>query len=346
MKILVAMDKFKGSLTAMEACQAVARGLYQIVPDAEVVLCGIADGGEGTIDALGGEKIHCEVLDAQGRPRMATYAWLPGDVAVMEMSAASGLALVADLPLNPRTASTYGTGMMMKHAMLRGAQRIIIGIGGSATNDGGQGMAEALGYRFENQRIQRTQISFPQILVACDVDNPLLGPRGATAVYGPQKGITNVPEFEERLRLLDVAVQRDLGLDIGNLPGAGAAGGLGFGLMAFCGARLVPGFDLVADVIGLRDKMQGASLVITGEGCLDEQSLMGKGPVGVARMAQAAGAKVMGVAGSVQDAEALAKVFDLLIATKPAGMALEAAMQRGAELVEAAVSKLNPADLS
>jgi glycerate 2-kinase len=337
MKVLVAMDKFKGSLTALEACRAVERGLKVVLPEAEVALCGIADGGEGTVDALGGERVSCCVLDAQGRSITAHYAWLEGEVAVMEMSAASGLALVSDLPLQPETASTFGTGQMMLHAMERGAKRLVIGIGGSATNDGGRGMAEALGFCFEEGRISASERVFPPIDVACDVDNPLLGSRGATAVYGPQKGVKDVTVFEQRLVELEAMVRRDLDADVASVPGAGAAGGLGFGLMAFCGARLVSGFDLVAEVIGLREKMVGVDMVVTGEGRLDEQSLMGKGPAGVAGMAKEHGARVMGVAGSIRAREALAVCFDLLIQSKPEEMALEEAMKRGAALVEESV---------
>lgn len=354
MKILIATDKFKGSATAAEAGQAIASALRQILPDAELEVCGIADGGEGTAAALvestGGQWMQTHVHDAQGRITTATYGLLPDAAAVMEMSAASGLAMVTDLPLAPHRASTYGTGEMMRHAMEQGCTRLMIGIGGSATNDGGIGMAQALGFQFLNAddhpvtdlpqdfekvvRIVAPSLSFSEIRVACDVDNPLLGPRGASAVYGPQKGVTDIAFFEQRLEKLAHLVQRDLRAACADIPGAGAAGGLGFGLMAFCGARLMSGFDLVAEAIQLETRMTGAAVVITGEGRLDSQSLCGKGPVGVARMAKRHGAKVIGIAGSVQDRAALMQDFDLLLQTKPDAMPLQEAIQRGASLIE------------
>ncbi|MBL9113868.1 MAG: glycerate kinase [Verrucomicrobiaceae bacterium] len=340
MNILVAMDKFKGSMTALVAGHAVECSLRKVVPQASVRVIGIADGGEGTVEALGGEKVSCQVLDAQGREITASYAWLPNDVAVMEMSAASGLALVSDLPLNPEMASTYGTGQLILHASQRGAKRIIIGIGGSATNDGGRGMAEALGFRFEGKAVTPPlSLHLPPIDVACDVDNPLLGPRGATSVYGPQKGVIDIATFESRMSQFARMVAEHLGHDLSEVPGAGAAGGLGFGLMAFCGAKLLSGFDLVADVIGLQELVRSANVVITGEGRLDEQSLMGKGPAGVAKMAKAAGARVMGIAGSIQAADKLSVLFDHLLQIKPESMPVAEAMALGPKLIEQAMAE-------
>ena len=340
MNILIAMDKFKGSMTALQAGHAVETGLLKLVPHANISVIGIADGGEGTVEALGGEKISCAVLDAQGRSITASYAWLPDDVAVMEMSAASGLALVSDLPLNPEKASTFGTGQMILHATQRGAKRIIIGIGGSATNDGGRGMAEALGFRFEADKMTPPEtLNLPQIDVACDVDNPLHGPRGATTVYGPQKGVVDVEKFESRMSQFAQVVTEHFGRDFSDIPGAGAAGGLGFGLMAFCGAKLLSGFDVVADVIGLQELVRSADVVITGEGRLDEQSLMGKGPVGVAKMAKAAGARVAGIAGSIQAADKLSVLFDHLLQIKPESMPVAEAMALGPKLIEQAMAE-------
>lgn len=359
MKVLIAMDKFKGSASARDVGQAAERALLKMDPALEIEVCGIADGGEGTaaalVEAMKGHWIEVPAHDAQGRPLSACYGWLPGDMAVMEMSSASGLALVSDIPLDPARASTFGTGEMMRDAIMRGCRRLLIGIGGSATNDGGVGMASALGCAFldvhgspvtdlpaDLERIERIippTMPFPDILVACDVDNPLLGPRGASAVYGPQKGVADISFFERRLAKLASLVKRDIGLDVAELPGAGAAGGLGFGLMAFCGARLMRGFDLVADALHLEDKIRSADLVITGEGRLDAQSLCGKGPVGVARMARRAGAKVLGVAGSIQNRDALSADFDLLIQTKPESMPLEDAIRRGAALVEESLAR-------
>jgi glycerate kinase len=246
------------------------------------------------------------------------------------------------------------------YAAAKGAKRVRIGIGGSATNEGGIGLAQALGFRFLNERgeevanlperfeevvrIERplVALNWPEVEVACDVDNPLLGERGATRVYGRQKGVTAATEalFEARLEKLAAMVQRDLGVDPREVPGAGAAGGLGFGLMAFCGARLVGGFDLVAEVVGLRERVSKVDVVITGEGRMDAQTLCGKGPVGVARMARGMGKRVVGIAGGVEQGVGLEAEFDLLVATKPEAMPLAEAMARGAGLIEETVVRL------
>jgi glycerate kinase len=368
MRVLIAVDKFKGSLPALAVAEAVAAGLRAGGLDWVVDLCPIADGGEGTteavVGALGGEAVRVATVDALGRPLMACYGWVLGrdgmPEAVMEMSAASGLALVLDAPLQPHLASTYGTGQLLMDAAAKGAKRVRIGIGGSATNEGGIGLAQALGFRFLNERgeevanlperfeevvrIERplVALNWPEVEVACDVDNPLLGERGATRVYGRQKGVTAATEalFEARLEKLAAMVQRDLGVDPREVPGAGAAGGLGFGLMAFCGARLVGGFDLVAEVVGLRERMLKVDVVITGEGRMDAQTLCGKGPVGVARMARGMGKRVVGIAGGVEQGVGLEAEFDLLVATKPEAMPLAEAMARGAGLIEETVVRL------
>jgi glycerate kinase len=368
MRALIAVDKFKGSIPALAVAEAIAAGLRRGGVDWEVDLCPIADGGEGTteavVGALAGDWVEVAVVDALGRPVRARYGLVTGRnalrEAVMEMSAASGLALVLDEPLNPLVASTFGTGMMMRDAAGRGVERVRIGIGGSATNDGGMGMARALGYRFLNaagepvealpERFEEVArilhpeggLPLPAVEVACDVDNPLLGARGATRVYGRQKGVTREQEafFEGRLERLAEMVRRDLGVDPRDVAGAGAAGGLGFGLMAFCGARLVEGFHLVAEVVGLRERMERAEIVITGEGRLDAQTLCGKGPVGVARMARKLGKRVIGIGGGVESGVGLEAEFDLLAATKPEGMPLAEAMARGAGLIEETVVRL------
>ncbi len=357
MRILVAMDKFKGSLTAAQAGEAVRRGLARVLAEAEVDVCPMADGGEGTTDAvvssLGGERIRIASHDAQGREIVAEYGLIhrgEDTGAVMEMSATAGLVQVSDLPLDPATASTRGTGEMIRDAVVRGVRRIIIGIGGSATNDGGIGMAQVLGFVFRDsegrevtrlpgdfERVEKiTRTSFPkcEVLVACDVRNPLLGGQGATRVYGPQKGVRDFAFFEARLKKLADLVERDLGTDFRDAPGAGAAGGLGFGLMSFCEARLVPGFDLIASIIGLESRIAAADLVITGEGKLDGQTLHGKGPAGVAEMAREAGRKVIGLAGVIEAHVELSRVFDLLLQTKPESMSVEDAMRGGARLLE------------
>ncbi|MBL9144323.1 MAG: glycerate kinase [Verrucomicrobiaceae bacterium] len=357
MKVLIAMDKYKGSLTAVQAGEAVAAALHRAWPEAECTLCPIADGGEGTTDTLiavlHGERVAVLVHDAQGRLVDANYGMTGDGTAIMEMSVASGLAMVSDLPLDPRTASTAGTGEMMLDAIRRGATRIIIGIGGSATNEAGVGMAQVLGFRFlddggmavdhlpaELERvvaIDPSALRMPEVLVACDVDNPLLGPRGASHVYGPQKGVKDVNEFDERLRRVADLVARDLDCDHRDEPGAGAAGGLGFGLMSFCKAKLVSGFDLVADVTKLEQQIAACDLVITGEGKVDSQTLHGKGPVGVAEMARRHGKPVVAIAGAVEDSPAVRAKFDEAYAVKPTEMPLAEAMRRGAELIQETV---------
>jgi glycerate kinase len=358
MRILIANDKFKGSLPAEKAGFHIKNSLETTFPQASFDLCPIADGGEGTAlamtTALAGEWTRGTTQDAQGRPLEAPFGWVASSAtAIMEMSAASGLEIVQDLKLNPFTASTLGTGILIQSALTKGARRMLIGIGGSATNDGGLGVAIALGYTFKKAGhaftptletiLEADQVEKPaslpacELIVACDVDNPLLGPRGATRVYGPQKGVTDFIWFEQRLAHLADLVRRDLGNDPREVPGAGAAGGLGFGLMAFLGGRLVSGFDMVATQVGLEARVVAADLVITGEGRLDEQSLQGKGPVGVARLARRLGKKVVGVAGSVDDSAALRAQFDLLIPIKPTEMPLDEAMRRTGELIETAV---------
>ncbi len=358
MRILLSPDKFKGSLTAVQASDAIARGLRRISGDAhQCSICPIADGGEGTteslVTALGADWIVITVKDAIGRLIEARYGLTRDGTAVMEMSAASGLAKVSDVPLEPERASTFGTGQMMLDAIQRGARKIIIGIGGSATNDGGIGMAQALGYQFLDARgfevldvpqhfdvvqgIARTTLAMPEVLVACDVDNPLLGPKGATRIYGGQKGVIDFEFLEHRLGWLNELVTRDLSVSHAEVPGAGAAGGLGFGLMSFCSAKLVNGFDLIADVLDLETKIKHSDLVITGEGRLDAQTLHGKGPAGVAAMARKHGKRVIAIAGAVDDSPAVRAQFDQAFAIKPAEMPLAEAMTRGAELIEETV---------
>jgi glycerate kinase len=261
--------------------------------------------------------------------------------------------MVSDLPLDPAFASTLGTGLMLQDAIERDVSRIVIGIGGSATNDAGIGMAAALGFRFLDAdgepltpiiehmdklaKIERGDLGMPEILVACDVNNPLLGPHGCTRVYGQQKGVQDFAFFESRLQHLADIVRRDLGVDHREVPGAGAAGGLGFGLMSFCGAKLTSGFDLIADLVHLRARIAAADLVITGEGRLDAQTLHGKGPMGVADMARELGKPVAAFAGAIEAEDPLRTRFDLLCAIKPKDMPLAEAMQRGPELLENAV---------
>jgi len=375
MRILIAPDKYKGSLSATAVAETIAEAFGEHPERFELDLCPIADGGEGTAEAIitakNGSWVECQTVDAQNRPVTGKYGLILGSgstEAVMEMSAASGLAMVSDLPLDPTTASTYGTGLMMLDAIRCGAKRIIIGIGGSATNDGGTGMARALGFGFYNDHHidfetleanlqtlprdldQLSQIGRPtklfrdspfprldcEVIVACDVTNPLLGPEGCTRVYGPQKGVKDFAYFESRLERLAKVVERDLGVNPAEVPGAGAAGGLGFGLMAFCGAKLTSGFDLIADLIDLRRRVAAADFVITGEGRIDAQTLHGKGPMGVALMARELGKPVAAIAGLIEAREALVPHFDHLIQVKPEGMPIPEAIQKARELLLAA----------
>lgn len=359
--VLIACDKFKGTLTADEACEAVAAGIRSLWPEAECLLRPIADGGEGTsrviCQALGGEWRTEEVSGPLGDPVTAGFAWLPATgLAVIEMSEASGLKRVPEGRRDPWRATTAGTGQLMDCARRLGASRIVVGIGGSATNDGGAGMAWALGYQFRDSegrnvhplpchlekivRIVPPDQPLPEVVAACDVSNPLLGPDGATAVYGPQKGVTaeRLPDFERALARLADLVRRDLGCDYRNLPGAGAAGGLGFGLMSFCGASTRSGFELVAEVTGLHEAIRLADLVVTGEGCLDAQTLHGKGPAGVAEAAREAGRPVAAVGGLVRPdaAGSLAEKFDAVISAATQETLAEA-FRRPAEFVRQAV---------
>ncbi len=334
MRILIAPDKFKGSLGAEEVGQSIGRGLRAALPGVELEFVPLADGGEGTTEticrAAGGELLSCRVHDALGREVSAPYAWLPDSrLVVCEMSAAAGLAQLAPNERDPLRASTFGVGELLRAALARQPREIVIGLGGSATNDGGFGLARALGFLFSNEkgdelagsvdelvnlvRIESpNELALPPITAACDVNNPLLGPHGATHTFGPQKGAT--PEQLELLerslaRLAEVA-QRDLHCDYREVAGAGAAGGLGFGLLTFCHARIRSGFEVVADATGLREKIARADIVITGEGKLDRQTLTGKGPAGVAQLARAAGKPVFAIVGQVTDDAEVRRLFD------------------------------------
>jgi len=347
MKILVASDKWKGSLSAPAACAAIRRGLEAVWPSAEMIERPIADGGEGTAGALakagGGQWIDATVTGPLGTPVEAGYALLPDGTAVIEMAAAAGLVLTGGR-LDPWRATTRGVGDLMAAAARRGARRLIVGLGGSATNDGGAGMAAALGWEFEALPIASRVVKPPTVpwtietLAACDVTNPLLGPRGCTRVFGPQKGVAerDFAAFEQALASLASFFPPE----IAATPGAGAAGGLGFGLLAFCGARLVSGFGIVSDLLRLEDHVAAADLVVTGEGSLDDQTLDGKGPHGVAALARRHGKPVVGVGGRVT--EAARPAFSLALAVSPPGLPLAEAMRRAPELIESALREAAP----
>jgi glycerate kinase len=324
MRVVVAPDKFEGSLTAGQAADAIAAGLARARPDAEVVRLPLGDGGAGTLDALlaaGFRRVPVAATGPTGEPVAAAIA-VAGERAFVEMAEASGLKRLPGGRRAPLEAGTYGTGELVAAALDQGAGEVVLGIGGSATTDGGAGMAAALGARFLDQdgaelppggaallRLARIdpsgldpRLRRVRVTVASDVDNPLVGPEGAAHVYGPQKGAgpDDVLLLDSALRRYARVLADDLGLDLAATPGAGAAGGLGAGAMAFLGAELRPGIELVLELIGFDQVVAGADLVVTGEGRLDAQSLRGKAPVGVARAAAAHGVPVVAVAGAVE----------------------------------------------
>ena len=349
MKVAIAIDSFKGSLSSVAAGNAAAEGVKRVFPDAECRVRPLADGGEGTVDALvaglGGELRRVTVTGPAGKPVTAKYGLLPDGVAVMEMAEAAGITLVSGAEKNPLYTTTYGVGEMILDAVKNGAKTFVIGIGGSATNDGGAGMLQALGFRLldaEGHDIPRGGAGLAQLekikppsasslfplpsslsfRIACDVKNPLCGPNGASAVFGPQKGATPeivatldaaLANFSKVARAFSVTSGSCVASDskIANdsidskdpslFPGAGAAGGLGFAFKAFLGAELVPGVDLILNETHLEDCIRNVDVVITGEGRLDGQTVMGKAPIGVARLAKKHGKRVLAFSGILGD---------------------------------------------
>jgi len=325
LKIVVAPNSFKGSLSATQAAMAIAKGVREALPDADVVEIPVADGGEGTVEALvtahDGTYGWVNVEGPLGDPVLASYGLIDGGTtAVVELASASGFALVSQARRDVRRTSTFGFGQLLEAARKSGVGSIIAGIGGSATNDGGAGMAQALGYRFLDaagdelprggaallrlQRIDATSVAGAwrsvKVMVACDVTNPLTGTEGASYVYGPQKGadLQTVELLDRALAHLAEVIERDFGKQVANVPGAGAAGGTGAGLIAFLDARLVPGAALVVEASGFDRALAGAQLVITGEGRVDSQTAYGKAPGEVARRAKQAGVPVLLIAGA------------------------------------------------
>jgi glycerate kinase len=342
-KILIAPDKFKGSLSAREVAENIAKGLRDVLADAKIDIVPMADGGEGTAevicDALGGSWLKCKAHDPLGREIEARYAWIDAQkLAVMEMSEAAGMRRLSESERDPLRANTFGVGEMLIEASRHGAEKIIVGLGGSATNDGGFGMALALGFRFDYahppspgygvageqerrpvsdliglQGIEKPKDLFlPKIIAAADVKNPLLGENGATRVFGAQKGATEgqVYILERALTKLADIVSKQFGVDYRDEPGAGAAGGLGFGLMSFCGAKIRPGFEVVAEAVDLESKMKNVDVVITGEGSLDRQTLEGKTPAGVARLARKLDKRVFAIVGRASEDRQAREIFD------------------------------------
>jgi glycerate 2-kinase len=352
MRFLIAPDKFKGSLSAQEVADNIALGICDIIQNADIEIAPMADGGEGTAEAIckasGGKWVTCSARGPLGDRIEASYVWLgEKHSAVMEMSETAGMRQLKNAVRDVMRANTLGVGEMLLDAARRGASEIIIGLGGSATNDGGLGMAQALGFRFlgegenevtevarlvelariqkpvvgalaaasaqsQERRLAQTPLPHLRVIAAVDVRNPLLGPNGATHTFGPQKGAS--PEQLEILeraltRLADV-IARDLGCDFRNEPGAGAAGGLGFGLMSFCDAKVQPGFEVVAGAVDLEQKIKHADVIVTGEGKLDSQTLEGKTPAGVARLARRLGKLVFAIVGRADANSSARALFD------------------------------------
>ena len=352
MKIVLAFDSFKGNLAAREVCEIAGAGIGSVRPDVEVVILPMADGGEGTAEAmmsaLSGEWIPQTVTGPLPEMKVdAGYAWLPGSkTAVVEMAVASGLPLLTPEQRDPMIATTYGTGELIKAAVEKGAEKILLTVGGSATVDGGVGAAEALGWSFPmfGKIVPPENLNLPEIDVLCDVTNPLCGPNGAAQVYGPQKGATPemVEVLDSRLWKLSEKVFQWLetretarGINIRDLPGAGAAGGLAFGAVAFMNGKLVPGIDAVMEVVGLAGALDGADWVLTGEGKLDSQSMQGKVVDGVQRLAKAARVKPGVIAGCVQldEAEWRAAGIEWVATLQPGEMTMEESIARSRELL-------------
>lgn len=324
LKIGIAPDSFKGNMTALQVATRIEKGLRKALGEIDVVKVPMADGGDGTartiVDATGGRMVRRTVCGPLGNPVKAVFG-ISGDgkTAVIEMAEASGLALLRPSQRNPMRTTTRGTGELIEQALKLGAMHLLVGIGGSATTDGGMGMAHALGVRFMDARgrevpdcgrglsrvasIDMSQVDARlqkvRVEVACDVDNPLTGHRGAAQVYGPQKGATPemVEQLDEGLANLAAVIEHDLGTRVLKVPGAGAAGGLGAGLMAFVNGRLRPGIDIVIDAVQLADQLTGCDLVVTGEGRMDGQTAFGKTPAGVAGVAKSRGLPVIAIAG-------------------------------------------------
>ncbi len=325
MKVLIAIDSFKGSLSSREAGMAAAEGIKRVYPEAQTDIVTVADGGEGTVDALmsalKGERVTVEVSDPLDRKITCHYGITPDGTALMEMSAAAGITLLKKEELNPMKTTTYGVGEMIKDAIGRGCRRFVVGIGGSATNDGGAGMLQALGFSLLDKEEKSIlfgaeglacldSISDEKVMeelsectfnIACDVENPLCGEKGCSAVFGPQKGATaeTVREmdaylfrFAEKTREINPLADKDF-------PGTGAAGGLGFAFKYYLDAKLLSGIDLILEEIHIEDKIKEADFVITGEGRMDSQTVMGKAPGGVAKIAKKHGKPVIAFSGAV-----------------------------------------------
>lgn len=361
MKFIIATNPFKGSLTSPQAARAIAKAFRETFPDAEIDSAPIADGGDGTLDCIAAsvpfKRIRKTVPGPFGAPIAAEYLLIDGgETAVIEMARASGLALIKPKDRDPLIASSAGTGSLIRDALDRGCRKLIIGIGGSATNDGGLGAAVCAGYKFLDSR-GRELIPFgaslgliksidsslihpalkqTEIIAACDVTNPLLGKTGATRVYSPQKGASPavVRRLETGMKNFADVTEKHFGADMRNHPGAGAAGGMGFGLMVFFGAKLVSGIDMMIAATKLGEQIRGADLLITGEGRMDSQSIQGKAPFGLLKLAKQHGVPVIAFCGSIQDEKLLYKAgFDSVTPILNEPMTLEQAMAESENLL-------------
>jgi len=368
MKIVVAPDSFKGSLTAVEVSDAIEQGIREIFPEAEIVKIPMADGGDGTVQCLvnatGGEILREKVTGPLGDEILASYGIL-GDkrTAVIEMAEASGLTLVPENKRNPLITTTYGTGQLIKTALDQGCRKMIIGIGGSATNDGGAGMVQALGVKLldregkeigfgggELKKIFQIDTKYldnrlpeTKVLIASDVSNPLCGPKGAARIYGPQKGATPeiIEELDRSLAHFAEIIKRDLHKNVKDIPGAGAAGGLGASLMAFLDAELRPGIEIIIEIVKLEQTIKDADLVITGEGKIDSQTIYGKAPIGVAKIAKKYNVPVIAVAAIISDDADIVHQhgIDNLIKVSEPPMSLTEPKSKKVELVKRSVKQ-------
>jgi len=367
---VLAPDSFKESMSAAQACQAMQRGIQNVIPDANIIHVPIADGGEGTVDALisslKGQSIACEVTGPLPEQRIQTYWGLvdPGQTAVIEMAEANGIHLLKPSQRNPMLTSTYGTGEMIKQALDLSVKKIIIGLGGSVTNDGGAGMAQALGVRFLNHAGELIQVcggnldlvksmdlseldprlADTEIIIASDVNNPLCGPNGASIIFGPQKGATPemVKQLDQNLCHFADVVAGQISCDYRHVAGAGAAGGLGFGLMAFTAASIRSGVELMIEQVQLSEKIAQADYVLTGEGKIDSQTSLGKTPFGVAQLARKFNKPVIAFAGLVGEGieDLFESGFSQIVGINPPDCPLEEALKNAEMNLEKAVAEI------
>jgi glycerate kinase len=363
MKILIAPDSFKDCLTASKVAEYLSLGLQKSSSEFTIKCLPMADGGEGTVDAIvgasGGNYIFSKVHDPLNREITAKYGVTgEGNTAVIEMAAASGLELLAVQERNPWDTLTFGTGELMLDALNKGFRRIIIGIGGSATNDGGTGMASALGVKFYNNKnnliiptggsiadLDRIDLSGidkrlqdTEIVVATDVKNPLTGQEGASYMYARQKGATEkmIKKLDSNLKRLAAVIRKDIGIEVENIPGSGAAGGLGAGLLAFCNATLLPGFEIVKNETQLEKYCNWADVIITGEGKIDAQTQYGKTPFGIATLAKKFDKKIIAVSGTLGEGyeELYTKGFDVILSISEKPLSLEESISQAPVLLE------------